>query len=69
MKYFLIAVILTLAACSIRAIAVLETEEATRGETSITKAQSNVNDPTALQKAIGSGVAGVLPSASPSPTP
>lgn len=67
MRYLLIAAVLTLTACSIRALALLETEEAVRGSTSITKEQKNENDPTALQKGIGAGITGVLPFASPTP--
>jgi len=64
-KIIAIALILTLAACSFRALAVIESEEAIRGELSITKRQSNENDPTALQKGIGSGITGVLPGPTP----
>lgn len=65
MRYLLIAAVLTLTACSIRALAFIETEEAIRGKINIGKEQSNENDPTALQKGIGAGVTGVLPSATP----
>lgn len=67
MRYLLIAAALALTACSIRALAFVETEEAIRGKISIAKEQSNENDPTALQKGIGSGITGILPSASPTP--
>lgn len=68
MRYLLIAFLLTLAACSIRALAYVETEEATRGTLSTKKEQSNENQPTALQKGLGAGITGILPVASPTPT-